>query len=83
MTLSRKRSPRRRTSSELSHWIVAEVSARYRLSPSRRATNQAGDEADMATLAEVEGVVIAVTEAVVGMAEVEVVEEETEGLSRY
>jgi len=37
----------------------------------------------MATLAEVEGVVIAVTEAVVGMAEVEVVEEETEGLSRY
>ena len=36
----------------------------------------------MATLAEVEGVVIVVTEAVVGMAEVEVVEEGMEGLSR-
>jgi len=37
----------------------------------------------MATLAEVEGVVIVVTEAVVGMAEVEVVEEGMEGLSRH
>jgi len=37
----------------------------------------------IATLEEVEGVVIVVTEAVAGMAEVEVEEEGMEGLSRH